>query len=180
MNRSATHIPIPDTRALIEAVRSRATTPRGLHGGSHWRRVAAAGRALLSETPGADPLVVFLFALFHDSMRLNDHHDPFHGERGADLANEMYMEGLYYASDDQMDLLERACDLHDTGCTSTDPTVGVCFDADRLNLWRVGIRPKPSLLSTPAGSDPERIKWARRALRESPCRWEDLARGFGF
>lgn len=175
---SATRIPIPDTRALIEAVRSRSTTPPGLHGGTHWRRVAATGRALLEETPGADPLVVFLFALFHDSMRLNDRHDPFHGERGADLANEMHGE-LYLATDAQMDLLERACDRHDSGATSTDPTVGVCFDADRLNLWRCDIRPDPKLLSTQAAKDPSRIRWARRALREPPCRWEDLARDFG-
>lgn len=170
---------IPDTHALIEAVRYRSTTPPGLHGETHWRRVAAAGRALVEETPGADPLVVFLFALFHDAMRLNDYHDPRHGERGADLANEMYMEGLYYASDTQMDLLECACDWHDSGSTSTDPTVGVCFDSDRLNLWRCGIRPNPKLLSTQAAKDPERIRWARRTLRRGTYRWEDLARDYG-
>lgn len=179
MNHSATRTPIPDTRALVEAVRARSTTPRGLHGQAHWRRVANAGRALLSETPGSDPLVVFLFALFHDSMRLNDRYDPNHGERGADLACELHDEGLYYATDSQMDLLERACDRHDSGSTSTDPTVGVCFDADRLQLWRCGIRPNPELLSTKAARDPERIKWARRAMRGA-YGWEGLARDFGF
>ena len=30
------------------------------HGEDHWRRVAAAGHALLKDTPAADPLLVFL------------------------------------------------------------------------------------------------------------------------
>jgi hypothetical protein len=38
-----------------------------------------------------------------------------------------------------------------TGQLSTDPTVGVCFDADRLDLGRVGIEPDPELISTDAG-----------------------------
>ena len=29
--------------------------------------------------------------------------------------------------------------------------VGVCYDADRLNLWRMGIRPERKYLSTKAG-----------------------------
>jgi uncharacterized protein len=34
--------------------------------------------------------------------------------------------------------------------TATDPTVGCCFDADRLDLARCGITPNPELLSTEA------------------------------
>ena len=34
------------------------------------------------------------------------------------------------------------------GLVSEDPTVGACWDADRLDLPRVGIQPDPALFST--------------------------------
>ncbi len=47
---------------------------------------------------------------------------------------------------------------HDNGGTREDPTVGVFWDADRPNLWRVGIMPDPRFLSAPAARKPERIR----------------------
>jgi hypothetical protein len=38
-------------------------------------------------------------------------------------------------------------------------TVGACWDADRLHLWRIGVAPDPARLSTAAGR--ARIGWAR-------------------
>lgn len=139
-------------QALLDAILSR-STGRGsrIHGHAHWAGVAAAGLTLLDQTPEADPLTVLLFSLFHDSMRQNDGHDPEHGKRGAALAREMRDAGEFELDDARLDTLVRACELHDKGQTSTDPTVGVCWDADRLNLWRVMRRPDPALLSTPAG-----------------------------
>ena len=60
-----------------------------LHGLSHWERVGRNGLDLAADTEGADADVVLLFALFHDSMRLNDGHDPEHGHRGGGLAREL-------------------------------------------------------------------------------------------
>lgn len=57
--------------------------------------MAAAGLTLLDSTPDADPLVVLLFALFHDSMRESDGHDPEHGEPRAPLARRMRDAGCY-------------------------------------------------------------------------------------
>ncbi len=148
-----------------------------LHGEEHWRRVAAAGLALLPETPAADPAVVFLFALFHDSMRFNDGHDPLHGPRGAALAREL-RGGAFDLEDAEMGLLGFACEEHTNGGVGRDATVGVCWDADRLNLWRVGIRPDPRLLSTEAARNGGRIMWARGLQREHLA-WEELYRGFG-
>ena len=148
-----------------------------LHGEEHWRRVAAAGLALLPETLAADPTVVFLFALFHDSMRFNDGHDPLHGPRGAALAREL-RGGAFDLEDAEMGLLGSACEEHTNGGVGSDPTVGVCWDADRLNLWRVGIRPDPRLLSTEAARNGGRIVWARDLQREHLA-WEELYRGFG-
>ena len=38
-----------------------------------------------------------------------------------------------------------------------DATVLTCWDADRLDLGRVGIRPDPKYLCTPAARDPEML-----------------------
>ncbi len=175
---SGAHVDIPDAARLIDAVLGRSTGKDSfLHGEDHWRRVAAAGLALLHETPAADPALVFLFALFHDSMRLNDGRDPLHGPRGAELAGEL-RGGPFDLDDAKMDLLGFACEEHTNGGVGSDATVGVCWDADRLNLWRVGIRPDPRLLSTGAAMSEERIAWARELQREHVA-WEDLYRGFG-
>ena len=42
----------------------------------------------------------------------------------------------------------RYCEYHDKGMTSKDLDVGCCWDADRLDLMRVGIYPDKSYLST--------------------------------
>ena len=171
-------VSVPDPGRLVDAVLERSTGKDStLHGEGHWRRVAAAGLALLPETPGADPALVFLFALFHDSMRVNDGHDPRHGPRGAVLAREMRGEA-FDLDEAEMGTLGFACEEHTNGGVGSDPTVGVCWDADGLNLWRVGIRPDPRLLSTGAARDGGRIKWARHLRRERVA-WEDLYRGFG-
>jgi uncharacterized protein len=94
---------------------------------------------------------VLFFALFHDAMRENEDDDPGHGERGARFARELHAEGILDLDAGQMEKLVLACRTHTDGETSSDPTVGACFDADRLDLPRVGIIPEPSFLSTDAG-----------------------------
>ena len=84
--------------------------------------------------------MIFLFALLHDSMRLNDSIDPEHGPRAAAFAGELHAEGVLHATPGQLELLQYACFEHTNGLVSSDPTVGVCWDADRLDLPRVGIR----------------------------------------
>ncbi len=135
---------------VLDAVVARSTSPQSrLHGLSHWERVGRNGLDLAAETDGADADVALLFALFHDSMRLNDGHDPEHGQRGGALAHEL--RELLPLSDGQLTLLQEACAGHTNGLVSTDPTIGVCWDADRLDLPRVGITPDAKLMSTKAG-----------------------------
>ena len=143
-----------------------------LHGEHHWQCVAAAGAGLAAELPAADPLVVFLFALFHDAMRANDEDDPGHGRRGGLLARELLGDRLL-VDDARLHLLEEACSRHTDGVVSLDPTLGACWDADRLNLWRVGIRPDPRFLSTPAAREPERIE-AAKLLQHRSFEWPEL------
>ena len=134
---------------ILEAVLARSTShTSSLHGRVHWERVRENGFALASATEGADPEVVGLFALFHDSMRMNDGHDPDHGKRGSALAREL--ASLLPLEQSQLERLTTACDGHTDGFVSDDPTVGTCWDADRLDLPRVGIRPDARFLSTAA------------------------------
>ena len=175
---SSVVISIPDPARLVDAVLARSTgKDSSIHGQSHWRRVAAAGLALLPETPGADPALVFLFALFHDSMRFNDSFDPMHGPRAAVLAREL-RGGAFDLGNEEMDLLAFTCEEHTNGGLSEEPTVGVCWDADRLNLWRVGFEPDPRFLSTEAARSEDRIAWGRD-LQQEQFAWEELFLAFG-
>lgn len=163
--------PPKDLKAVLEAVLERSTSKASpVHGEGHWRRVAVAGARLCKLTPGADALVALLFAVCHDAMRLSDGHDPHHARR----ANKLMMELLEHGeivSDYQLDRLWTAIDAHDRGAKTHDPSVAVCWDADRLCLSRVGKRPDPRLLSTAAG--PALIEWARQ-LQHRTFTWKEV------
>jgi uncharacterized protein len=147
-----------------------------LHGELHWARVAAMGARLLADAPPADPRIVLAFALVHDARRENEHRDPAHGPRAAAwVADHGELLGL---EGENLERLRIACELHTDGGLSDDPTIAVCFDADRLCLWRVGIEPDPRLLSTPAARRPDSIAWARRLQGLRPT-WEQLEAFYG-
>jgi uncharacterized protein len=142
----------------------------GDHGHAHWARVRAMGLELAAIT-GADPLVVELFAWIHDSCRLAETGDPDHGMRAADFAAELRGE-CFEISDTQLALLQEACRGHSKGGTQADITVQTCWDADRLDLARVGYIPDPNRLCTEPARSPERIQ---RAVDRSNrwCQWRD-------
>jgi uncharacterized protein len=135
------------TRKLFDRlVSTHALGHSGFHGKDHWLRVLQNGRELAVET-GANRRVVELFAVIHDSKRENENHDPDHGRRAAEYARSM--RGVWYElSDRELDLLCEACFYHSDGVTVADLTVQVCWDADRLDLGRVGVRPDPRYLCT--------------------------------
>lgn len=128
----------------------------GDHGVIHWARVLENGLAV-AEHSGADRDVVMLFALFHDARRLNEWDDEGHGLRGAVLARTL-RGTLVHLDDARFELLYEACRLHADGHTEADVTIQTCWDADRLDLGRVGITPEPSLLCTPEAR--QLITWA--------------------
>ena len=122
--------------------------PDEIHGVGHWARVLL-NALTLAESTGVDPDVVALFALFHDSCRVNDNIDSRHGRRGAELA--LSLRGTFVHLDNaRFGLLWDACCYHTDGLTDGDTTVQVCWDADRLDLGRVGITPQPDRLCTEA------------------------------
>jgi uncharacterized protein len=130
----------------------------GVHGVSHWARVLENGR-VLSERTGANLRVVELFAVFHDSRRINEDIDRSHGTRGALLAAQL-RGSLFDLPDADFHLLQRACVQHTDGETRANLTMQVCWDSDRLDLYRVSILPKPERLCTGAARDPAVIAWA--------------------
>ena len=123
----------------------------GIHGAPHWARVRYNGLVLAAET-GANPRVVELFAFLHDVRREHDGHDRRHGARAAELAAE-WQGRLFSLDRRERRLLEQACREHSEGHTRADVTVQTCWDADRLDLGRVGIRPHPKYLCTEAARD---------------------------
>ena len=82
--------------------------------------------------------------------RLHDGMDFEHGPRGAAFAATL-RGTLFDLSDAHFDLLSYACTWHPHGEVSDDPTIGTCWDADRLDLERIGCRPVAQFMSTEFG-----------------------------
>ena len=104
----------------------------------------------ISRRSGADPWVVRLFAWFHDSKRINDVSDPGHGRRGARYAAEL-RGTVFDLPDESFDKLTYACAWHTDKDLTDDPTIGTCWDADRMDLGRVGVTPSARFMSTQFG-----------------------------
>ena len=152
---------------LIEILKTRFRLDwNGIHGAAHWSRVRKNGLVLAERTESkVNVRVVELFAFLHDSCRHNDGHDPMHGARAADSITEL-AEDLPRLSVQEQELLAYACTRHSDGLQDAEITVQVCWDADRLDLGRVGYRPDPRRLCTPAARNPELIEWAyKRSTR---------------
>lgn len=124
--------------------------PYGYHGIPHWERVLVNGLMLKQMIPDhVSEDVLFLFALFHDSKRENEGHDILHGMRGADYFKQCHDEGLiplHLMTNDlaPMQIIStvvKACSYHTMNLFDGNPRVAACFDADRLDLERVGIYP---------------------------------------
>lgn len=135
----------------------------GIHGISHWLRVREIGLALAARN-GADKQVVAAFAMIHDACRQSNSGDFEHGVRAAALAKELNEE-LLHLSPIGLKYLRFACAHHTDGTATDNVTIGTCWDADRLDLWRLGIEPDPGYLSTVAARDDEFRLWTSQFYR---------------
>ena len=145
----------------------------GVHGLAHWARVLENG-CRLAVANGANIQVVELFAVFHDSRRINDHVDRGYGWRCGELAQTL-RNSHFDLSDNDFDLLFMACAKHTNGLTEGDITLQVCWDADRLDLYRVGIYPDQRSLCTKTAKEEQVIRWAveRSISRQNPSLVEE-------
>jgi uncharacterized protein len=139
---------------------------RGIHGVAHWARVRLNGLQL-ARSNGANTVLVELFAFLHDCRRSNDGTDPAHGERAANFVREI--NGRFFSLPRaELRDLELACRDHSAGYLQAAITVQTCWDADRLDLGRIGIRPDPERLCTAQARRREVIS---SAYRRSVAAW---------
>jgi len=166
------------TKKLLRTILTKYQLPVfGIHGVSHWARVLENG-VRLSALTGADTKVVILFSVFHDSKRQNEAKDDGHGLRGAKLAAEM-RDSFLAISDNELFLLRESCELHTDGLVEGDITVQTCWDSDRLDLNRVGVKTDPEQLCTTVAKDPNVINWAmNRAANETIPEFVNTLWGF--
>ena len=122
----------------------------GDHGPGHWARVRLNGLKVGSMR-GADLLVIELFAFLHDSQRLNEFSDRHHGARAAEFAASLNGQ-FFNLRGEQLDKLCHAICNHSGGDVHTCTTIQSCWDGDRLDLGRVGIKPHKDYLSVEAAS----------------------------
>lgn len=122
-----------------------------IHGIRHWDRVYNYGMQLL--TPEVNKRVVQAFAYLHDTCREDDGYDEEHGPRAAEMISNLRTTILAFLSDEEFALLHNACMYHTSEERTSNPTINACFDADRLDLWRVGIVPDPERMASPLGAE---------------------------
>ena len=137
----------------------------GDHGFIHWMRVLFNGRLLASKT-GANKKIVELFCLLHDTHRQDEWSDPEHGPRAADFVEKLFSQPEnpfnVKLSENELGVLLSALRYHTGGmpCRSNGVTIGTCWDADRLDIDRVGLYPKSKYLSTKYARSQEVIEAA--------------------
>jgi len=164
-----------DLERILSVLRPSSTSLKSIfHGEDHWRHVASIGLDLAARTPDSDPTVVVLFAVLHDAQRIGDDRDPGHGARGAALARSLDLSRFGFSAR-QVALVETACRDHTGGGLSGDPTIGTCWDADRLTLWRVGIEPEAMYMSTAAGKEAAAAGRRFGTVKD----WSEVARRIG-
>ncbi len=147
-----------DFAALQDYVYSDRVYDSEIHGLEHWRQVEFNGLMLAKKTR-ADTTVVRLFALFHDSKREDDGYDGEHGARGAEFAKKCYEEKLLDITEEQFQKFFHACSNHTHERRTGDMTIDTCYDADRLDLGRVGFKLDPEKMASAWGA-----KIARKSL----------------
>jgi uncharacterized protein len=153
-----------DLQAIVRAAKERFPLDlRGIHGVAHWQRVRENGLRIAKHS-GANKTIVELFAFLHDCCREDNGPDPEHGERAAAFA-ESLRGTLILLDDEDFVLLYEAIRDHQRGFTKGDKTVITCWDADRLDLGRIGNRPNPKYLGTRFAKTPSTIRWAYQRSR---------------
>lgn len=78
--------------------------------------------------------------------------DPGHGRRGAEFASSLRGD-MFEMPDGDFAILHYACTWHTDRDSTDDPTIATCWDADRLDLGRVGITPSPEFMNTEFGRE---------------------------
>lgn len=154
-----------DIKAVARAARDRfALGPWSVHGPDHWQRVKENGLRL-ARANNADQELIELFALLHDCCRGDDGADMQHGPRAVAYMDSLRGDLLKGLGQARYACLREAVRDHTRGKVSDDPTIGACWDADRLDIGRVKMTVQRRFLSTREAKKESVIKWARQRSR---------------
>jgi uncharacterized protein len=170
---------LPDPLATIAATAGAPGLELRDHGPRHWKCVALTGLQLAIRDPAIDLLAVFSFAQLHDCQRVGEYGDPGHGPRAAEITRTAIAAGQvpgFEPSSERAHKLVHAIHDHTTAAATDDPTVGACWDADRLNLWRVGTQPSIEYMSTTPAREhfDELSEHAKELIEGSEPTWEQV------
>jgi uncharacterized protein len=123
----------------------------GDHGIHHWERVYE-NTQLLAQHYNITSKVFELFAMLHDSKRENEFEDINHGKRAALFVKELVDSEIINLSKEDKNRLIFACSNHTKpnkrAKLYNDIVVQICFDADKLDIGRVGIIPEEQYFQT--------------------------------
>lgn len=124
-----------------------------IHGVPHWTRVWSNAVMLNAQSGRAqqDLDICAWFAFLHDCKRVNDNADPEHGRRAAAHAVQLWMTGQLVMEERRLKILCHAIEFHSAGLTKGNIIARICWDADRLDLPRVGISLDPLRMATRPG-----------------------------
>lgn len=158
--------------SLLKLIQSQFRFPlTSIHGILHWEHVEAIGSHLAAFVE-ADLEVITLFAYIHDACRFNEEFDPQHGERSSQLAKDLFKSKFIQISTRQLKDLTVACQFHSQKRVKPENiTIATCWDADRLDLWRIGITPNPNYLFSGLAKNvsiQELNQWITSGLRGRP------------
>lgn len=155
---------------VVEALSEHANWQDNIHGLEHSQRVER--NVLLLSDSSINTTVARLFAYFHDACRSMCSHtlkfdnnessivklnkeresEAEHGLKAAQLVKSYRNTLLQGLTDNEVEMLATACELHTTTLRTGNATIDICFDADRLDLWRCGIIPRPGKMATSIGA----------------------------
>jgi uncharacterized protein len=122
-----------------------------VNGPEHWERAWQNAQVLIPQTK-ANATVVELFCYLHDCCRIHHGQEPGHGLAASKFIEEHKGE-FSFLSEKEYQLLLKACGEHTFLQHSDEPTIATCWDANRLDIGRIGICPKEQFLITPAAKD---------------------------
>jgi hypothetical protein len=150
-----------------------------MHGERHWRGVAWAGLRIAELRGDLRPEVMVAFGLLHDCRRETDDWDPEHGDRAAHVASRSAPLKRLLGAEGR-DLVAEACRLHERGRTCPEtPQIGACWDADRVNLVRLGFRLDPRYFTvlSPDDGTLQAVSEETRQIINAPPEWDALFNG---
>lgn len=131
---------------------------KGVHGVAHWQRVQENGLKIAKRN-GANTDIIRLFSFLHDCCRESDSSDPDHGPRAAQFTRDLWKEHI----SGEVDLFEKlliAIRDHTSVIHCNDLDIATCWDADRLDIGRVGMKPQKQYLNTVVAKHDKFISWA--------------------